>query len=676
MIVQGCALDILKTLEASSVDSIVTDPPYFLLNSSGKGFMNKEWDGLSIQHVIAEIFFKSASVELSMAGESIAQENASINTVEQIIESTLDVQSVQKNLDETNPRSNQPINSVQASVLTKAEALVLCKEWSPSLIKALEKLPDNVSFVLQPLPIGITINGTVQNAVDIYLYEPRWLEKITTFISMDNPNSLKNSTEGESGIGSELAFTKEICGVVDDVANIAVEQTSNVTTSDLTVFQKTIQKIISLPFVKAVIKQFTKNQNFTQNILISWHERWAREAIRVLKPGGHILAFSGSRTSQYLTLGLERAGFEIRDQIIWIYGSGFPKSLAVDKALKKMGKENEAKSWAGFGTALKPSHEPICLGRKPLSEDTIAEKVLKHGTGALNIDASRMSGPSWGSRINSPGQVYSNYPQVKTESNTQGRFPSNLLLSHHPDCEEVCSEDCAVMGLGDPARFFYVAKASKKDRGQGVERLITWENQDQNLVGQMEHLCQQLRDILGDMMQNPSELLWNIESFGSNITDQCHMVIKYTIEIMSKLTTELRTSKFLQPSNIKDFIRDADSLMMDRGLNHALCVENLNQLRLNTTSAKTGSLLDASLVLLESKKNIISLGRRGNIHSTVKNTKLMEYLITLITPPGGIVLDMFAGSGSTLVAAKRLGFQFIGIEKEQEYFDIAKHRIS
>src|SRR5690606_26970399 len=160
-----------------------------------------------------------------------------------------------------------------------------------------------------------------------------------------------------------------------------------------------------------------------------WHYRWAVEALRVLKPGGHLLAFGGTRTYHRMACAVEDAGFEVRDCLMWLYGSGFPKSLDVSKAIdKKLGAERkivglkpytndgsvrgnsynkggyervqlpitapatpEAKQWEGWGTALKPANEPIVLARKPISEKTIAENVLKWGTGGLNIDGCRIA---------------------------------------------------------------------------------------------------------------------------------------------------------------------------------------------------------------------------------------------------------------------------------------------
>ncbi len=271
-----------------------------------------------------------------------------------------------------------------------------------------------------------------------------------------------------------------------------------------------------------------------------------KECLRVLKPGGHLLSFAGSRTYHHMAVNIEDAGFEIRDQIMWVYGSGFPKSLNISKAIDKAaGAEREvighgqkgrnltrngikgdmlidswhqeaiapeitapatpeAQQWDGWGSALKPAHEPIVLARKTLI-GTIIENVLEHGTGGLNIDGCR----------------------IETKDNLnggKGRFPANFI---HDGSNEV-------VGLlpNDSARFFYCAKASKKEKGS------------------------------------------------------------------------------------------------------------------------------------------------DNNHPTVKPIALMRYLCRLITPPNGVVLDPFMGSGTTGIAACLEGFNFVGIELNEDYLEIARHRIA
>jgi DNA modification methylase len=271
-------------------------------------------------------------------------------------------------------------------------------------------------------------------------------------------------------------------------------------------------------------------------------EAFWREARRVAKPGAHLLAFGGSRTYHRLACAIEDAGWEIRDCIMWVYGSGFPKS------------HNLTGDWQGWGTALKPAYEPIIVARKPLV-GTVAANVQQYGTGAINVDGCRVGSAvgdeplRWehGRGMGFHGAKNRGPCQSLTSS---GRWPANFI---HDGSEEV------VQGLGESARFFYTAKASKRDRDEG---------------------CEGFEKVEGKRTQ--------------------------------------------------------------AGGDHT-------------------------------RGRPIPLNR--NYHPTVKPTDLMRYLCRLVTPPRGIVLDPFMGSGSTGKGATLEGFDFIGIEQNAEYIEIAKARI-
>ena len=328
-------------------------------------------------------------------------------------------------------------------------------------------------------------------------------------------------------------------------------------------------------------------------------ELWA-EVFRVLKPGGHLLAFAGTRTQHRMAVNIEDAGFEIRDLIAWVYGSGFPKSLDISKAIdKSAGAEREikgkrfvpdqrggkinsqataengirqyeinitvpatdaAKEWEGWGTALKPALEPITVARKPI-EQTVAANVLKYGTGGLNIDGARVEAG------NDLGRWPANFIHDGSEDVLK-LFPetsSGILQSHHHVKGKPQGIYGQMNGLqsergygdsGNAARFFYCPKASKSERDNGL----------------------------------------------------------------------------------KGF---------------------------ETKTAGVGALRDGGR---ESEG-------RGNFHPTVKPVDLMRYLVKLVTPKGGTVLDPFNGSGTTGVACKLEGFNYVGLEFDPEYCKISRARI-
>ena len=357
-------------------------------------------------------------------------------------------------------------------------------------------------------------------------------------------------------------------------------------------------------------------------------ETW-RKCYEVLKPGAYMLAFGGTRTFHRIACAIEDAGFEIRDVIMWIYGSGFPKSLYIAKSIEaklttgsantqefknlegqkvtrgnygfssmmfQQGarpadynnldsdrldrltpKTEQAKQWDGWGTALKPAYEPVIVARKPC-EGSITDNVLKYGVGGINIDECRIGAeertysgmstkkPEGAGTFRDDNWV----PKDDLEITVNGRFPANTILTYDDtDCDEVCGANADAV-----TRFFYCAKASKRDRDEGLEafedKILAFSNQAQ-------------------------------------------------------------------------------------------------------AEAKRGNELK--------KGGMNDIKHRKNIHPTVKPTDLMQYLIRLVTPKGGTILDPFNGSGSTGKATmyenkdRNADYKYIGIELSEEYLQISKARI-
>ena len=333
----------------------------------------------------------------------------------------------------------------------------------------------------------------------------------------------------------------------------------------------------------------------------AWTSEWASAAMRVLKPGGHLLSFASARTYHRMATGIEDAGFEIRDQLQWIFGSGFPKSLNISKAIDKKngdkrpvighrtdGVGNTDKSlhksegfaasrskeyavtsaasaasaaWDGWGTALKPANEPICLARKPCSEPTVAANVLKWGTGGLNIEAGRIESDEDCAR--KPSMVRNDAPAgfgkgaaMGGNGSDAGRWPANILFDQYA---------AGMLDAKEPgaSRFFYVAKPDNGERNHG-------------LAGEV-----------------------------------------------------------VRAAGVKN--------SSGRGFSEG-----------------------------DPYKEV----RRENFHPTVKPVDLMAYLIKLVAPSGGVVLDPFMGSGTTGIAAARLSSHFLGCELSDEYIVIAEKRIA
>lgn len=348
------------------------------------------------------------------------------------------------------------------------------------------------------------------------------------------------------------------------------------------------------------------------------------ECLRVLKPGGHLLAFAGTRTQHRMAVRIEDAGFEIRDMIAWVYGSGFPKSLDVSKAIagraaavfvgpdgesvwcEKCGEahatvdmeyaiycaECAAREWQGWGTALKPALEPITVARKPLF-GTVAENVLAYGTGALNIDSCRISGSVEGPGTTPASSVagarfsMAGAMDRVDYDGSKGRWPANLI---HDGSDEL-------MTLF-PHSTSGAMKASSKRAAQ----------------------------------QEPGSVCYG--TYGGQITSQ------------NVTASSGSAARFFYAAKASRFDR------------HEGLPNPGAQFKQGTTLRK-----------------VQNTATTGNNHPTVKPTDLMAYLCRLVTPTGGVVLDPFMGSGSTGKAAMREGFQFIGCELDPEYLAIAKARI-
>lgn len=666
----------------------------------------------------------------------------------------------------------------------------------------------------------------------------------------------------------------------------------------------------------------------TAQAMGEWSRRWAVEAFRVLKPGGHIIAFAGSRTYHRMAQGIEDAGFEIRDQIMWMYGSGFPKSLNVSKAIDKRGgviadfepfrdaviqamkdkdvsrkeltkalgndmlshyitkgsqpavpklddykiirdtlelgdewdhlflpeaereivgkgtsgiaaafgeehlgsiegkeapeydvtvaETDAAKKWEGWGTALKPAHEPCVLARKPFPT-SVAENVLKHGTGAINIDESRVPTDEvieferkqamWSSEA---GQWRGNEADTSVyEQHDGGRFPTNVLISHHEDCDDECVPDCPrltldkqsghtvsrkassgvgfnkspVFGGGDEdfdtvrghndaggaSRFFYAPDLDtefqtehnsavvgrKPFKGTVAENVLEHGTGAMNIDG--ARVGETMRDIEEGTGEKKSEngsmagfnthrrVVGQVKGrYPTNVIVSHHPDCKPTGEFVEatrggtgtggslKADSVFESSGF-KPNNDVDKV-PATPEAVEIYECHDQCPRKLLDKQSGTTAGSGqvkvaaggqnrqasweagGGMLAAGSVNVgvrdfgdaggasrffhaaeldarsgewgpnfegadrfmycpKPTKAERHVGGRTNIHPTVKPVDVMRYLCRLVTPKGGTVLDPFMGSGTTGVAAILEGFNFIGIELDEDFHELAEYRI-
>lgn len=385
-----------------------------------------------------------------------------------------------------------------------------------------------------------------------------------------------------------------------------------------------------------------------------------KECLRVLKPGGHLLCFAGTRTVDLMGISIRLGGFEIRDEIVWLYGTGFPKSLNVSKAIDKAaGVEREvvgsklhlpgyylsghdggeafghglssstpetrlsssqitapatpeAEQWEGWGTALKPAHEPIIVARKPI-QGTVANNVLAHGTGALNIDATRIgyqddadkgsatpqgkvtakSGALAGGTQNENERAEFERPEQK------GRFPANVMLSHSPECEQVGTKK--IKGVTGGFREGSTGTMGAREGRYGAA--VGEATRDRTAAGTV------------DADGNETVEAWTC-------TEGCAVAM---------LDAQSGASRFF-------YTTKASKSERNKGLPEGTV----------------------------------------NRHPTIKPVALMAYLVRLVTPPGGTVLDPYVGSGTTMVAATTEGFDGIGIDRDddREYLDVAAARIA
>jgi DNA modification methylase len=408
----------------------------------------------------------------------------------------------------------------------------------------------------------------------------------------------------------------------------------------------------SSPFLAAQVNKFAAGLPFQE-----WCTLWTAECLRVLKPGGHLLAFGGTRTWHRLACAVEDAGFEVRDSIAWLYGSGFPKSLDVSKAIDKAAgatrevvgfsqarstaihgggqsigipdaitapATSDAVRWQGWGTALKPAFEPVVVARKPLA-GTVAANVLAHGTGALNVDGCRVGtgehtyAPK-GIRPGSNNIVGDDWKPGNDAVTVAGRWPANVVLDE--------SQAAALDAMSGES-----ASARPSPNGGYGENVSTGRG-----------------DVLGTGLNSGTPSRAPIGDSGGASR------FFYTAP-QTPLPRITDPEEYLR--RVRE-VEDTAEPYYDQPSTRALPIDDLSA-RFTYTAKAPGT-------------ERIKLN--GTAHPTVKPLALMRWLVRLVTPPGGTVLEPFAGSGTTVEACILEGLHCVAIEREADYLPLIVQRIN
>ena len=505
-----------------------------------------------------------------------------------------------------------------------------------------------------------------------------------------------------------------------------------------------------------VKKNFKALPRYNTAGLYDFTLRWASELLRVAKPGAILLSFGGTRTYHRIACAIEDAGWIIKDAVMWVYGSGYPKSYNIAKGINalelngtaspkslrvaRMGEEYEptgqedyrkgrmfeavkndtareetltenAAIWDGWGTALKPAWEPICVAMKPI-EETYSKNALKWGVAGMWIDGSKIPAPPWtkkdgehsGCETGHMAQLAGREAGV-VRSNNGGRWPANLIHDGSEEVVELFPEskgwsgvaggninptnvnigggqiNCVYNDSGSAARFFYCAKPSATEKNYGLDCYLTVKyNCDKSDYGGLlwKDVSMVVVQLLEKVTSDTAAVSFSTEEYGESIMAQCHKdSLSTTLTEINKIT-ELKILNLLMHSLTSESTADA-SCETESGGSLAENVETLKKWILTTTNGCLELALGASSVALQTLLKIKD-GKdwieKTNSHPTIKPVALMRYLVRLTkTPTGGVVLDPFMGSGTTGVACLKEDREFIGIEKDEDYFKIASERL-
>ena len=687
-IIHGDCVSVLPSIPENSVDCLVTDPPYFLINDSGKGFMGKDWESLS-ESKIMDILCKSKSivknverflmlhqVEQNIIVEDSAQNNAKTNGCQELKtqNKTLNVQCAENNSKEANRKEKASMSSVHGFVLTKAEALDLLKELCPNHITAIENLKENVLFAIPYSFIVSLLKGTVLENVLKFPIETVCSEK-TILLSLMEEARINAVTEAMIGKLSDYKCMNVTNTPVEqkDAEYIVKEKRYRHITSNPINNQKIIHWLTLL--LSATNVTLKSKKDLYQYTIYQFHLNWLQEALRVLKNGSFAFIITTPRQDSLSSLisAVKDAGFEVGfTPIVWTYASGFPKAMNVAKMVdKRLGEKgtvinpktypdircnnysnsqgktrlcggdylpsaNEAKALDGSfgGFQPKPAVEIVIVAMKSLSEKSFVDQALANGKGVTWLDDCRIPvNPEIDdmlrevNRKERASETWQNGSGFKNESNSltgvhsNGRFPANLLASDN------ILDDGKI--TKSPSNY-----VNRKPRNGSVFTL--------NSCG-------------FDDTQNHMSGYGDVGGFSRYFS-----LDAWFSEAVKKLPKEVqKTFPFLivPKASKSERNKGCESLPEDKA-----------RAVMFTTANNTSGVVSKGFERFE------TLPKR-NFHPTVKPLKLMSYLVTLGSRPNDLVLDPFCGSGTTCLAAKMLGRNYIGIEKEEQYITLANSRV-
>lgn len=688
-------LDLMKGMDDGTVDCIATDPPYFLINKSGSGFMGKQWESLNTKRAVeilcrsrkfveyVERFFLSIAVEKNIIGESSVLSNASVNGCPTEEKSESNVPCVERNLTDTKVQSIQNTYSVQGIAITKGEVLALWREMFPNHTTVIENLNENVLFVIPYSLLDAKHIPIVPESVLKFITRAQ-CEGRTIHLTSTEEAKIKDLIGVLTGTtldGSYTSGTKESAGCVE---SNATAKRYNVITLDDTKRAEITHWIISLLYASNATQILKESPSHT--LMYHFHVAWLEEVCRILKPGAFAFITYTPRQDSVgiLIKACKDAGLETNfTSLFWCYASGFPKASNIGKVIdKRNGEERkgvirtdgqatrpttlefadrpmkrvfedgepvteQAKamdgSYAGFQP--KPALEVIIVAMKPLSEKTYVEQALKNGKGVTWLDNCRIpinkeqetdkrvgTDATWGGKREASKHTVS-FPAIEGMQmyKDDGRFPANLLVS----------DKILDTGRVSKSPNTYTRNAEGKSTGRSSLRGIGEDKGDESFNFGDE----------GDFSRYFDVDRW----FDERVKELPESIRKtYPFLIVPK------PSKAEKNLGCEGII-PSDSERTNQNWKCIVCGK--------FQFSGDGNICKCETPQWERPKN-------QNNHPTVKSIALMSYLITLGSRKGELIYDPFVGSGTTIIASELLERRWVASELDTKSCEITRARMS